>query len=376
MPARLWQAACDDIGVGLRERLLGRIREDGPITFAAFMEAALYDPEEGFYARPPVGEDGHFVTSPHVSPAFGDLLARQLAECWDALDRPRPYTVVEVGAGDGTLAVQVLAATRSVPELARALRYVTVERTPGALAALGEAGLEAHASLSEAGPVVGCVLANEVLDNVPFHRLRERDGSVVEVLVGLEGDRLVEVDAEPSKETLDLLDRSLRPGEERSVSPAATATLRELAATLERGYSFFFDYGFRGEAGPVHAYRDHRVLADVLEDPGSRDVTAAVDLDAIASEAGRSGLQVWGPVPQREALLALGYRLWAAGVRKRQAEAEARGDWRVANRLYQARSRASILVDEAKLGGLWLLVLGTEGLPPPAAVLGDRETGC
>jgi SAM-dependent MidA family methyltransferase len=376
MPARLWQAACDDIGVGLRERLLGRIREDGPITFAAFMEAALYDPEEGFYARPPVGEDGHFVTSPHVSPAFGDLLARQLAECWDALDRPRPYTVVEVGAGDGTLAVQVLAATRSVPELARALRYLTVERTPGALAALGEAGLEAHASLSEAGPVVGCVLANEVLDNVPFHRLRERDGRVVEVLVGLEGDRLVEVDAEPSKETLDLLDRSLRPGEERPVSPAATATVRELATTLERGYSFFFDYGFRGEPGPIHAYRDHRVLADVLEDPGSRDVTAAVDLDAVASEARRSGLQVWGPVPQREALLALGYRLWAAGVRKRQAEAEARGDWRQANRLYEARSRASILVDEAKLGGLWLLALGTEGLPPPAAILGDREMCC
>jgi len=376
MPARLWQAACDDIGVGLRERLLGRIRENGPITFAAFMEAALYDPEEGFYARPPVGEDGHFVTSPHVSPAFGDLLARQLAECWDALDRPRPYTVVEVGAGDGTLAVQVLAATRSVPELARALRYLTVERTPGALAALGEAGLEAHASLSEAGPVVGCVLANEVLDNVPFHRLRERDGRVVEVLVGLEGDRLVEVDAEPSKETLDLLDRSLRPGEERPVSPAATATVRELATTLERGYSFFFDYGFRGEPGPIHAYRDHRVLADVLEDPGSRDVTAAVDLDAVASEARRSGLQVWGPVPQREALLALGYRLWAAGVRKRQAEAEARGDWRQANRLYEARSRASILVDEAKLGGLWLLALGTEGLPPPAAILGDREMCC
>ncbi|MGH2675628.1 MAG: hypothetical protein ACRDH1_09485, partial [Actinomycetota bacterium] len=68
--------------------------------------------------------------------------------------------------------------------------------------------------------------------------------------------------------------------------------------------------------------------------------------------------------------------LWSSGVRRRQAEAEARGDWREANRLYGARSRASILVDPAKLGGLRLLAFGTEGLPPPAAVLGDRDAGC
>jgi SAM-dependent MidA family methyltransferase len=115
------------------------------------------------------------------------------------------------------------------------------------------------------------------------------------------------------------------------------------------------------------------VLAEVLEDPGSRDVTAAVDLEAIAAEALTARLQAWGPVTQREALLALGYRLWSAGVRNRQAEA---GDSREANRLYEARSRASILIDEDKLGGLYLLAFGTDGLPPPAAVLGDQQTGC
>lgn len=362
----------------LSERLRERIRRGGPITFADFMEAALYDAEEGFYARPPVGEDGHFVTSPHVSPAFGDLVGRQLAESWEALGRPRPYQVVELGAGDGTLAIQVLAATRSAPELAAALRYVAVERTPGAVAALGEAGLEAHASLAEVGPVTGCVLANEVLDNVPFHRLREREGRVAEVFVGLDGDRLVEVEGEPTEDVTGLLDQALVPGEERPVSPAAAAMVRELAAILERGYSFFFDYGFAGEVtpGPVHGYRDHRVVADILEEPGSRDVTAAVDLDALARGARRAGLQVWGPVSQRDALLGLGFRMWSSGVRTRQAEAEASGDWRGANRLYAARSRASILVDPAKLGGLQLVVFGTEGLPPPAAVLGDRERGC
>jgi SAM-dependent MidA family methyltransferase len=360
---------------GLAGRLAERIREQGPITFAEFMEAALYHPDHGFYARPAVGtgEGGHFVTSPHVSPAFGDLLGRQMAECWDHLGRPSAFTVVEVGAGDGTLARQILDAAGAVPGLAGALRYVAVERTPGQTAALKAAGLETAESVAAAGPVTGCVVANEVLDNLPFHRLRQRAGRTVEVLVGMDGDRLVEVEGEPTSEALAALPEATIPEGERAVSPAAIRLVEDIAHALDRGYAFLFDYG---PTGPVHSYRDHRVLAEVLAEPGSRDVTAGVDFAPVADGARDAGLQVWGPVPQREALLALGYRLWIAGVRARQADAEAGADWRAANRLFEARSRASILIDPGKLGGLWLLALGTRSLPPPAAVLGDRETGC
>ncbi len=335
------------------------------------MEVALYDPDHGFYARAPIGRDGHFVTSPHVSTAFADLLARQLAECWELLDRPDPFTVVELGAGDGTLARRILQAVRLVPELASSLRYVATERTPGQAAALHTGGLEVIPSLARAAPITGCVIANELLDNVPFHRLRGGpDGRVVEVMVGVDGDRLIEVEAEPETETLAALTRPLAEGEERPVSMQGLQVIRDIAGSLERGYTFLFDYGFvDGETpGPVHAYRGHRVLADVLEGPGSRDVTAAVDLETVARAARDAGLQVWGPVTQRDALLALGYRLWEEGVRSRQVQVEARH----ATRLYEERSRASILIDPAKLGGLYLLALGTKEQPPPAAVLADR----
>src|SRR5688500_1546784 len=97
------------------------------------MEVALYDPEGGFYTRPPVGEAaGHFVTSPHVSGAFGVLLARQVGQAWDLLGKPSQITVLEVGAGDGTLGRQILEGVRVVPELEGALRYVAVERGVGA----------------------------------------------------------------------------------------------------------------------------------------------------------------------------------------------------------------------------------------------------
>ncbi|HEX2026280.1 MAG TPA: SAM-dependent methyltransferase [Actinomycetota bacterium] len=363
--------------MSLSAELAERIGRNGPITFASFMEAALYDPEEGFYVRPPIGEAGHFVTSPHVSPAFADLLARQVAECWDHLGRPETFTVVEVGAGDGTLARGILTAVRGLDGLGSALRYVAVERTPGQRAALEEQ-VETAEALEGVEPFTGCVLANEVLDNLPFHRLRGRDGRVVEVLVGVDGDRLVEMEGEPAPEAAAVVTHPPADGQERPASPAAVRLVEAVGSKLARGYSFFFDYGFAEgvSPGPVHAYRDHRVLEDVLADPGSRDITAAVDFDAVLAAGRGVGLQAWGPVPQREALLALGYRLWASGVRARQAEAEAEGDWRRANRLFQARSRASILIDEQKLGGLWLAALATEGLPPPAAVLGDRETGC
>jgi SAM-dependent MidA family methyltransferase len=360
----------------LEGQLLQTIRDRGPITFAEFMEAALYHPDHGFYARSPVGEQGHFVTSPHLSPAFGELVARQVAECWDLLGRPEGFTIAELGAGDGTMAKRVLDTLAAVPRLGSA-RYVALERTPGQRSALQEEGLATAESLGELG-AVHVVLANEVLDNVPFHRLRERDGDVVEVLVGADGGRLVEVEGEPPPEVLAALDRPLRPGEERPVSPVALRLVEEVARALPRGYAFLFDYGFtaEGPAPPVHAYRGHEVIADVLESPGSRDVTAAVDLDGAAAAARGAGLQVWGPVMQREALLALGYRMWVSGTRARQAEVETAGDHRAALRLYEARQRASILIDEGKLGGLSLLAFASDGLPPPVSVLGDREQGC
>ena len=85
------------------------IADHGPISFAEFMDLALYAPG-GFYDRPPVGEAGHFVTSPHVHPVFGLLLAKAIREMWGALDSPSPLGLVEIGAGDGTLAVQLRAA--------------------------------------------------------------------------------------------------------------------------------------------------------------------------------------------------------------------------------------------------------------------------
>ena len=338
----------------------------GPITFADFMENALYDPDEGFYSRMPVGEQGHFVTSPHLSPVFGRLAARQVADLWELLGRPDPFHVVEVGAADGTLARQILEALPA--ETRRTLRYTAVERSQRGRTTIRDGGLDAVASLDEiSGPVVGCVLANELLDNLPFHRLRGAPGAPVELFVGVESDRFILVEGPPSSGEVAALCPALPPGREFVVSPAAIEFIHRVGALLERGYVWLVDYGFadQSEARSVHGYRDQRVHDDVLAEPGSTDITAGVDFVALVEHARSEGLQVWGPVSQRDALLALGFRELDERARARQVEAlnERRGV--DALRIYSNRNRANLLLGRVGAGASWVLGLGKNAAGTP-----------
>ncbi|HEX9711185.1 MAG TPA: SAM-dependent methyltransferase [Actinomycetota bacterium] len=358
----------------LRDRLIEQIRARGPITFAAYMHAALYDPADGFFAGAPVGETEHFVTSPHVSPVFGSLLAVQLADAWEALGRPSPFTVVEAGAGDGTLASQIIEAARGT-EWAPDLRYVCLEQSPVARGAIGARDLVAAATIDEAAPepVTGVVLANELFDNLPFHRVRRDGDRVLEVFVDEREGRLVETVADASPDALDAIGAPLQPGLEQPSSPAARATATALARILARGYLIVLDYGFvAGEdPGPVRGYRGQRLVTDLLADPGGSDITGPVDLDALADAARAAHLTAWGPVTQREALGALGYRAMVQKVRARQAELERAGRWREAVSAWNQRGETSMLIDPAGLGSLKVLAVGTAGLRPPLAFRGS-----
>jgi SAM-dependent MidA family methyltransferase len=358
------------VGTPLAERLHREIAERGPITFARFMETALYDEVDGFYAEPPVGADGHFLTSPHVSPVFGRLLARQLGEAFDLLGRPDPFHVVEFGAGDGTLARQILEAVADVASLAGSLRYVAVERSPGARRRLSEAGVESTPDAELSSGLTGVVVANELLDNLPFHLVRRAGSEVVEVFVGSEGEGFVFVPGPLSDPRLATAAGELANGVEAAVSLEAPAWLARAAAVLSRGYILVIDYGGSGPRSP-QAYRAHRTALDVLRDPGSADITAGVDLDALAAAGRAHGLSVWGPVSQREALLTLGFGAYAEAERDRTAQDRDAGRSLSAARRWARRSRESLLVDPAALGGLQVMVFGVGTERPLACVRGQ-----
>jgi SAM-dependent MidA family methyltransferase len=351
------------------ERLRDRIATEGPITFAEFMETALYDPEDGFFSHLPVGEEGHFVTSPHLSPVFGRLVARQVVEFWELLDRPARFDVIEAGAGDGTLARQILDALPQ--EVKRALRYTAVERSAPARDALRDRGVAALTKLVDvAGPVVGCVIANELLDNLPFHRLRGMPNGPSELFVDVEGDRFVVVEGPPSSGEIAALAPALDPGREFVVSPGMLEFVDEAADVLERGYVWLVDYGFvdDAESRSVHGYREHRVHDDILAEPGSTDITAGVDFAALARHARSRGLLVWGPVSQRDALLALGFRELDDEAQARQVEALDARRGIDALRIYSDRNRANLLMGRGGLGASLVFCLGKNADRPPRSV--------
>ena len=326
-----------------------RIRADGAITFATFMELALYGPG-GFYDDPPVGAGGDFVTSPHVHPAFGMFLARALAALADALGAPDPFRITEVGAGDGTLARQIVA------ELDAA--YTAVEVSAGARAVLREIdGIEVAERLTAP---VDVVVAHELLDNLPFRLVR--DGR--EVLIGLDDDTLVEHRVALDDELAGLL-AGLDTTGDLVVPVGILGFIDELAGALSRGYALLIDYGDESGAGEPHGYREHRVVEDLLAAPGTTDITAGVDLGWVARHARQRGLQTFPVVRQTDALLALGYEPWLRDELARQQEQLAGGRGLEAVRTWSGRSRASLLVDPAALGRMRWLVLASPGLPEP-----------
>jgi SAM-dependent MidA family methyltransferase len=318
--------------VGEDEALVSRIHEaierDGPMTFARFMDLALYDAEGGYYraatARP--GREGDFLTAPEAHPIFGAALARAVADAWERLDRPEPFVLREYGAGAGTLAVGVLEGlAKEHPDLAGRLRYDPIEVEPRRLAAIAarlETAGHLRALVEKARSeerAIAFILANEVLDALPVHRVVVRNGSLREVLVGSRDRAFVDVEADPT--TAELGARlaaesvALSEGQRAEICLAIDPWIARAAAGLERGVMVLIDYGYPAAAlydpvrrrdGTLRAYLRHRVHDDPYGHVGRQDLTAHVDVTAVERAAAAAGLDHLGTTTQAEFLVGLG----------------------------------------------------------------------
>jgi SAM-dependent MidA family methyltransferase len=369
------------------------IHREGPLPFDRLVEVALYDPAGGFFARGRGAgrSGGDFITSPQVGSLFGALVARALDGWWRDLGAPDPFVVVEAGAGDGRLARDV---QRAEPQCAPALRYVLVERSPAlrdaqrerlpiepADEALGafhhEVGEDRPVPAAGTGPVFaalddlpaapfdGVLLANELLDNLPFGVAQWNGQRWDEVLVAAraDGDGFTEV-LVPARDDDDRHLRDLTAG----VTLPAGARLpiprgiddwfRRAAGSLRRGVCCLIDYATpvahtvaRGsEHGWLRTYAAHGRGTSPLEHVGDQDITADVVVEHLLHAAARNGFALVAP-PQSQAewlrglglddLVAEGRAAWDAGA--------ARGDLAA----IAGRSRATegaALTDPAGLG--------------------------
>lgn len=349
------------------------VAERGPIGFDRYMELALYGPD-GFFQRPVVGTDADFVTSPHVHPfVFSRALRAAILETWAALGEPSVLRVVELGAGDGTLAAALLEAFAELP--APAIDHTAVEIGTSARASLADRGLVAVDALDQLEPFEGVIVANELLDNLPFRLARREGDDVVEVRITVEDERVSTVEM-PWSDRADRPDpHDLHEGLATVVPVGVAALLSSIAARLRRGVVIAIDYGDHGPVTDIRGYARHREIDDVLRvAPGASDITAGIDLGLVVRLAEASGLRAFEPVRQRAALEALGVRRWDETMRARHVTLEREGRHAEALRVFESRSRASILLDPARLGSFWWLVLSTLDVPEPGWLAAARRS--
>lgn len=312
--------------------LVAEIVAHGPITFARFMEQALYHPEFGYYVSPArrPGRGGDFLTAPETHAFFGLTIARQLGEMWERLDRPDPFVVREYGSGIGGLAYDVIVGLLDTqPDLRTSLRYlfneVNQHRVAQALAAMDEVGFGDLVDVDDGRPITGVVLANEVADAMPVHRLRWTGDMLEELFVGWDGETFVDAPGplSPPVVALDVpgylarqgVDLASLPVDARlEVSPATAGWVRDLAVGLDRGYALVIDYGYPAAElyrdhrleGTVRAYTGHTVTDKPYDRPGEQDLTAHVDFSRMIEVARAEGLEVPGVVTQADFLAANG----------------------------------------------------------------------
>jgi SAM-dependent MidA family methyltransferase len=305
---------------GLAARIREEIRRAGPMPFARFMDLALYDPDGGYYrsadARP--GRGGDFLTAPELHPIFGEMLARAVEQTWVALGRPDPFVVHEYGAGVGALALPLLAA------IPASIRYHPIDVDPRRIdaleARLAHAGLDGRLAPQDTPPADGMVIANELLDALPVHRVRRHGDDLREIAVNLSvGGSFIEVEIDPTTPALaDRLvseDIELVDGQTAEICLGLDAWIADAAASLRRGLLLLIDYGARASDlydpvrrrdGTLRAYVRHQVHDDPYRFVGRQDLTAHVDVTAVERAAHAAGLMTVGITTQAEALIGLG----------------------------------------------------------------------
>jgi len=289
------------------------------MSFARYMELALYAPGLGYYSAGArkLGKAGDFVTAPEISPLYGQTLARQMQRIMQAgFDE-----VLEVGAGSGALAatlLQELERLGTTPrnylilELSADLR----ERSRDTLAAKVPHLLERVAWLNQLPPAFsGAVLGNEVLDAMPVHVFRVRGGKVEEGGVGVRNERLDWSWRLASGELLEAVRAlDLPEGFRSEIALASRGFLRSLAGILEKGVALFVDYGFprreyyhsQRREGTLMCHYRHYAHTDPFFLPGLQDITSHVDFSAIASVAREAGLELAGYTSQAQFLINCG----------------------------------------------------------------------
>lgn len=329
----------------LKQIIIEKIKSEGPINFETFMKMALYYPEYGYYMKDSskIGKAGDFYTSPHLHAIFGSMIGKQLIEMWEFMKRPDSFRVVEMGAGMGYLAKDILeylktlsverqassvrghqqkARKRGTKSFFECLEYTIVELNPSfkanqqALLKDFQGKVIWVGEMKELGPVKGCLLSNELLDAFPV-RIIEMDDELMEVCVSSQDGELIEMKMPCSDEVSEYL-RSfsveLPKGYRTEVNLKIKDWLKEVDDNMSECFVLTIDYGYSASdyycedrnRGTLLCYYQHQINEDPYQNIGDQDLTAHVNFSSLKKWGEELGLKTIGFCPQGTYLVSLG----------------------------------------------------------------------
>ena len=327
----------------LEDYIIKKIKEEGPITFEAFMDMALYYPELGYYSsgKNPIGKKGDFYTSPHLHPIFGAMLAKQLMEMWTVTGRPSDFYAVEIGAGEGYLSRDIydylmnetedMALSHDKSDFMKSLRYAIIEPfshfeniqkdllepVRADLQRFGHSGVMWVKSIRELDDVRGCIFSNELLDAFPVH-LVEMDKELREIYVDFDGANLVEKRGAPSSTAIsdytNQFSGNMDEGYRTEVNLGIRNWLKEITSVLSSGFLLTIDYGYSAREyyseertkGTLLCYYRHQFNDNPFSHIGEQDITAHVNFSSLKKWGQELGFQTVGYCPQGTFLVSSG----------------------------------------------------------------------
>ncbi len=360
------------------------------ITFADYMNWVLYHLEYGYYTvnHPQFGTQGDFVTSPYLGSDFGEMLAEQFFQMWEILDRPNPFTLVEMGAGQGILARDILLyLQKKYPEFYLKLNYIIIEKSP----ILQQQQQKQFKNELDFNPSIqwcdldnfpneairGCFFSNELVDAFPVHQVIVQNRQLQEIYVILDSQTSTEVkfketlgELSTSKITdyfklieIDLCSPAYPEGYRTEVNLAALDWIKTLSSKLNQGFILTIDYGYPAQRyylpsrreGTLQCYYQHRHHNDPYLNIGRQDITAHVNFTALQLYGENWGINSVGFTQQALFLMALGLgdRIAALSQPSRYSISE----------VLQRRECLHSLIDPMGLGNFGIL-LQSKGLSP------------
>lgn len=303
----------------LSNLLIQKIKQQGPISFRDFMEMALYCPGLGYYTsdKEKIGKTGDFYTSSNLTPAFGEMLGKQIEEMWQ-ISGETDFTVVEMGAGMGLLSCDVLEYLRKNRELYQNLNYFIVEKSPKMRdeqkKQLNEK-VQWIDSIEELHGITGCIFSNELVDAFPVH-IVVMEKELMEVFVDHNG-AFIEVlrpAASELKMYLSELGLVLPQGFRTEINIDAINWMEEVSSSLKKGFVITIDYGYPSDElyqeyrnkGTLMCYFKHSVNEAPFEHIGEQDITSHVNFSALNHWGAKFGLEACGFTDQVHFLMGLG----------------------------------------------------------------------